>query len=213
MRVIKQSFTFMTAIYGTDALKFLEKCGRTCYKSEDKITPDSARYFVGKLIQAGHTSVLEHVNVTVRIITNRGVSHELVRHRIASYSQESTRWCDYGKEGSIIVILPVWLYNVPELAKDYQAWESAMLHAEESYFQMRRLGWGPEKARGVLPNDLKTEIVMTANLREWRLVFSQRCPKNAHPQMRALMQEMLVQFKEMLPVIFDDLYARIICGL
>lgn len=205
MRIVKQGYKFIDPPWPTSALCQLESIGRTCYKSEDMITSDSARFFVAKLIKAGHTSVLEHVSVTMRIITNRGVTHELVRHRIASYSQESTRWCDYGKEGSITVILPVWLYDVPKVTEEYTTWETAMFNAEAAYFCMRRLGWGAEKARGVLPNDLKTEIVMTANLREWRLVFSQRCAKNAHPQMRELMQGMLADFKELFPVIFDDL--------
>jgi len=216
MRIIKQSFSFVESvpISGSLVLYQLERIGRTCYKSENRITDDSARFFVAKLIKAGHTSVLEHVSVTVRIITNRGVSHELVRHRIASYSQESTRWCDYGKEGSITVILPVWLsFGKDTDSEASLAWEHAMKNAEVAYFTLRRLGWGAEKARGVLPNDLKTEIVMTANLREWRLIFGQRCAKNAHPQMRLLMQEILLNFRDRFPVIFDDLdyEGQIIC--
>ena len=207
MRIVQQSYTFINPPWATTILKQLETIGRTCYKSEDKITTTSAEFFVAKLIKNGHTSVLEHITITVRIITNRGVTHELVRHRIASYSQESTRWCDYGKEGEITVIFPVWL-DEDKVGTERLAWGRAMSNAEAAYFEMRRLGWGPEKARGVLPNDLKTEIVMTANLREWRLVFGQRCSDRAHPQMRALMRDMLTDFKAMFPVIFDDLNEK-----
>lgn len=204
MRIIKQSHEILTMLDGDGILMDLERAGRTCYQSISIITPETAREFVKKIIKNGHESVLEHHNITVRFITNRGVTHELVRHRLASYSQESTRYCDYGKTGQVTFILPVWL-SFGTVHPEFTKWESAMKAAEWYYKDLRRDGWGPEKAREVLPNALKTEIVMTANLREWRWVFSQRTTKNAHPQMRELMLGLLEDLRKQIPVIFDTL--------
>ncbi|MFP4284622.1 MAG: FAD-dependent thymidylate synthase [Desulfovermiculus sp.] len=205
MRVIQpgHEIVFMP---GTDEiLRLLELAGRTCYKSEDKITDDSAAGFVGRIVRSGHESVIEHANITVRFIIDRGVSHELVRHRLAAYSQESTRYANYSQERfgrEITVIKPCfWEKGSPE----YELWEKAMGQAEESYMQLLDQGASPQQARAVLPNSLKTEVVMTANLREWRHVFRLRCQKAAHPQIREVMLGLLADLQKRIPVLFDDL--------
>jgi len=190
---------------GEDVLKHIEAAGRTCYKSEDKITPDSAAKFVKMILKSGHESVVEHASATVRFICDRGVTHELVRHRLAAYSQESTRYANYSKDrfgNEITVIRPVfWQQGSPE----YERWERAMLATEAAYLEMVAGGARPEEARSVLPNSLKTEIVMTANLREWRHVFRLRCGGPAHPQIREIMLPLLDEFARRMPALFDDL--------
>lgn len=225
MKIIRQSWRFLRGFGDIEALGIIEIAGRTCYKSEDKIEDDSATKFVRQIIASGHHSVLEHASVSVRIITDRGVTHETVRHRLASYSQESTRYCNYsqlkfGRE--ITVILPVWFekeFNCESrslkginkedmlwMSSDpYFTWQVSCQYAEQAYFKLLDLGQSPQQARSVLPNSLKTEIVMTANLREWRHFFSLRCSPAAHPQMRDLALSMLRGFKGAIPVLFDDL--------
>ena len=160
MKIVKPSFEILTPIDGISILKTLEIAGRTCYKSEDKITDDSAQAFVRKLIKSGHEAMIEHFNISVRIICDRGVSHEIVRHRIASYAQESTRYCNYGKDGEITVIEPFfWAEESPE----YQLWRTSCLVAEDTYLYLIQQGTSPQEARSVLPNSLKTEIVVTSS--------------------------------------------------
>ena len=209
---------------GDAILRKIELCGRTCYKSEDRITEDSARKFVSGIIKSGHHSVIEHVNITVRFVCDRGISHELVRHRLASYSQESTRYCRYTADkfgNQITVILPVGFDGrligehsnnslIPDPLRDdidgteQISWINACIDAEYYYFQMLERGAKPEIARSVLPNSLKTEIVMTCNLREWKHVFRMRCQKAAHPQIRELMLPLLKELHEKIPVVFDE---------
>ena len=215
MEVIGQSWSWVNK--PVNPLQLIELAGRTCYKSESKITPESAAKFVQRITESGHHSVIEHVNATVRFITDRGVTHELVRHRLAAYSQESTRYCNYGKE-HIQFILPVWMpsnyigiYNLDinsELASTTNPnliWIRSMLNTEKDYKELLAQGWRPEQARDVLPNSLKTEIIMTANVREWRHVFTLRTSKAAHPQIRELMLSCLKGFQEEIPVIFDGI--------
>jgi len=195
-------------------MRNIEKAGRTCYKSEDKITNDSADKFVEMLLSKGHESVIEHEKITVRIICDRGVSHELVRHRIASFSQESTRYCNYSKDkydNEIIFIIPPWLnlkqgkYTCSELiSTDRDVWLRNMKDSELDYMYLTQVhGWSAQKARSVLPNALKTEIVITANLREWREIFRQRTAPAAHPQMREIMIPLLETLQKRLPIIFN----------
>lgn len=183
-----------------EMLRRIERFGRVCYKSEGRITEDSAARFVVNLIRAGHESVIEHEKITVLFVTNRGVTHEIVRHRIASYSQESTRYCNYG--GVITFIRPFYFV---EGSAQYREWYSVVAAAAKAYKKLLDLGAKPEEARGVLPNDLKTEIVVTCNLREWRHFFKLRCSKKAHPQIRQIAIPTLLKFRELLPVVFDDL--------
>lgn len=225
MKLIKPSFRIISEIDGRDILRRIEIAGRTCYKSEDRITENSAKEFVQMVLKRGHESVIEHQSVTVRIICDRGVSHELVRHRIASYSQESTRYCNYSKDkfgNQITFIIPCWspeitegiyssrdvyqesiLYNSNIQSDSY--WVAHMFTCETQYFHLIKEGWSPQQARSVLPNSLKTEIVITANLREWRLIFKQRTAQAAHPQMREIMIPMLEEFKLEIPIVFDDI--------
>lgn len=210
MRVIKPSYEILTGVSegGIKELQHIEKIGRVCYKSEDKIAEDggSAKSFVKMIIGRGHEAMIEHSSLAVKFIVDRGVSHELVRHRIASFAQESTRYCNYSKEKfgrEITVIKPCWLDD--ETAADYRSWEGAMRFAESKYFDLLDRGWVPQQARSVLPNSTKTEIVITANYREWRNFFKLRTAKAAHPQMQEVTRPLLRELKEKLPVIFDDI--------
>ena len=198
MRIINASYKIETPIDGAEILKQVEKAGRTCYKSEDRITDKSAENFVRKLIERGHESVLEHESITVRFVCDRGISHEIVRHRLASYSQESQRYVRYN--GDIEFINP----HMPN-AKAYEAWQELCEHAEETYRELLSYGVQPQQARSVLPNSVKTEVVMTANLREWRHFLKLRTAKAAHPQMRELTVPLLHELQERIPVVFDDI--------
>ena len=204
MRIIEPSFVIMP-VNGEEILKNIELAGRTCYKSEDKITEDSARKFVAGIIKSGHESVIEHEKITVRIICDRGVTHEIVRHRIASYSQESTRYCNYSnvKFGNELTFIRPFYWKNDGLKMDI--WEDAMRLIEEKYMDLITLGATPQEARAILPNSLKTEIVVTMNLREWRHFFKVRCSPAAHPQMREIAIPILKKFKEIIPVVFDDI--------
>ncbi|KKL90414.1 hypothetical protein LCGC14_1904920 [marine sediment metagenome] len=207
-------------------MKAIEKAGRTCYKSEDKITNESADKFVRMLFEHDppHESVIEHEKITVRLICDRGVSHEMVRHRLASYSQESTRYCNYNTDkhdNQITFILPCWFpddllgtyidyVDFPKSShEDKMIWINSMVNCEEDYISLINKGWKPQQARSVLPNALKTEIVVTANLREWRLIMKQRTAKAAHPQMREIMIPLLTTFAARLPVIFADIFRNL----
>ena len=205
MKIINASYSIETPIDGAEMLKRIEKAGRTCYKSEDRITDESAEAFVRKLIERGHESVLEHESITVRFICDRGVSHEIVRHRLASYSQESTRYCNYSGNrfrNQITFIKPCFL---EEGTGGYKLWKQAMFVAEKEYFELLNWGCTPQEARSVLPNSIKTEVVMTANLREWRHFLKLRTAKAAHPQMRELTVPLLKELQEWIPVVFDDI--------
>ena len=199
MKIIEQSWEWLQK--PEFPLELIEQAGRTCYKSEDKITNDSAKKFVLTILKSGHESVIEHVNASVKFITNRGVTHELVRHRLCAFSQESTRYVKY--DGDMEFIKPVWWETSDEAPKF--EWERAMKNAEEAYLNLLRQGWRPEQAREVLPNSLKTEIVVSANMREWRHIFKLRTSKAAHPQIRELMLSCLKGFRKEIPVLFDDI--------
>ena len=218
MKIIKPKVeVILCPVTGNDALKIIEGIGRTCYKSEELMTNDSAEKFVRRIIDSGHHSVIEHLNYTAHITCDRGVSHEIVRHRIASYSQESTRYCNYSKgkfDGEITCIdITEGIELCPKTGKLSEqvkgdiiaVWWLAMEAAEASYMKMIELGASPQIARSVLPNSLKTEIIVTMNLREWRHFFKLRSAKAAHPQMREVVIPLLKWFKKLIPVIFDDI--------
>lgn len=194
-----------------DMLKKIEKIGRVCYKSEDKIKDGTAEKFIKGIIKRGHESVIEHESISVRFICDRGVSHEIVRHRIASYSQESTRYCNYANEkyGEQITCIDIasgfkYDLNNENDRKKYDIWVNAMKNSEESYFKMIELGASPQEARCVLPNSLKTEIVATMNIRGWRNFFKLRTAKAAHPQFREIACMLLQVFAKNYPVFFED---------
>lgn len=205
MKIIKPYAQIVDNIDGQEVLKKIEACGRVCYKSEGRIKDGSAEKFVASIIQRGHEAVLEHVSVTVKFVVDRGVSHEIVRHRLASYCQESTRYCNYSKDdfcSEITVIRPSFL---EEGTTAWNYWESNCHVAERSYFDMLAWGYTPQEARCVLPHSLKTEAVMTANLREWRTFFKLRTAVAAHPQMLEVTRPLLDKLKTLVPVVFDDL--------
>ncbi|MBQ9411507.1 MAG: FAD-dependent thymidylate synthase [Oscillospiraceae bacterium] len=205
MQIIDPSFSFLQEIDGVAMVRRIEAIGRVCYKSEGKITEDSYRKFLSGIIARGHESVIEHEKVTVRLICDRGVTHELVRHRLASYSQESTRYCNYTQDrfgGELTFIRPFFWDTDSE---KYRIWKEAMEAAERSYFRLIELGATPQEARSILPNSLKTEIVVTMDLREWRHFFSLRCAASAHPQIRQVAIPLLEAFREKIPVLFDDI--------
>ena len=212
MKIIKPSIEIIDMDSYESILKKIEKIGRVCYKSESKITEDSAEKFIPNLLTRQHESVIEHESVTVRMICDRGVTHEIVRHRIASYSQESTRYCNYAgdKFDNQITVIDLAsgfsydLSNENDKAK-YDVWTTAMQQAEQSYFRMLELGATPQEARSVLPNSLKTEIVVTMNLRSWRNFFRLRVDSHAHPQMREVAQLLYREFEEKLPVFVSGL--------
>nr|DAF99862.1 MAG TPA: Thymidylate synthase complementing protein [Siphoviridae sp. ctJT77] len=212
MKIINASTEILTPITG-DELRQIEYAGRTCYKSEDKITDDSAKKFVENLIKRGHEAMLEHGSLSVKFICDRGVSHELVRHRLASFAQESTRYCNYSKDkfgNELTFIKPIFL---EEDSDSYEYWENAMSDAEIYYFAMLGHGCTPQEARSVLPNSIKTEVVMTANYREWRHFFWLRAARKtgpAHPQMEELTIPLLREVVNKIPVVFDDIYRSLL---
>jgi thymidylate synthase (FAD) len=208
MRLLNASYDIMRCPDGKECLKWLELIGRICYKSEGRITATSAEAFVRKLLSGNrrkHLSVLEHETIRVRFICDRAISHQLVRHRHASPSQESQRFCNYTKgrfDGNVAFVLP----------SDFD-WNDeadlrllvALSHAEDAYFDQIRRGKKPQRARKVLPNAAKTEVVLTANLRAWRNILFVRSAPDADPDMRALMVPLLADFQRRIPVVFDDI--------
>lgn len=198
MQITNPSFKILTPIMVIEGmLQRIEAAGRTCYKSEDKITEESADAFIKMIVARGHETVIEHEIMSVRVICDRGVTHEMVRHRIATYSQESTRYCNYSKLG-IQFIEP----------SDFELNESDMEMLgliQAHYIECIDNGRTPQQARYFLPNGLKTEIVMTCNLREWRHFFKLRTSSAAHPDIRAIARLMLHEFQFLIPIIFDDI--------
>lgn len=219
MKIISPSYKILTPISenGKDELKRIEQAARVCYKSENRITETSAKSMVKNLIKNGHEAMLEHSQLSVLFTVDRGVSHEIVRHRLASMAQESTRYCNYGNDkfGNEITVIDICGglnldkktsgLERDEAMQIYWDWESAMKVAERYYFDLLKDGVSPQIARSVLPNSLKTELVMTANYREWRHFFKLRTAKDAHPQMREVTIPLLKELKEKIPVIFDDI--------
>ena len=209
MRIIDPSVELINApTYGA-LLNTIEVAGRVCYKSEDKIQEGSAEKFIVGIIKRGHEAVLEHGVLTVKFICDRGVSHEIVRHRIASYCQESTRYCNYSQDkfgNEITVIRPCFL---TEGTKEYELWRRACDRAESAYFDMLICGCTPQEARSVLPNSLKTEVVMTANIREWRHFIKLRASEKAHPQMRQIACMLANKLAEEYPVFFKEVNSNV----
>lgn len=212
MILVKPSFEILSVMSEGQELSLIEVAGRVCYKSEDKITPTSSQQFCQRLTKLGHESVIEHSAMMVKFIVDRGVSHELVRHRLCAVSQESTRYCNY--KGGVTYVIPPWIklpageydddFDVDILSPEERTWYIAMVNDEIDY-KILLSSWSPQQARSVLPNSLKTEIVVTANFREWRHIFKLRTSKAAHPQMREIMIPLLKEAKQRIPVIFDNI--------
>lgn len=232
MKLIKPKVEILDKLDERDVVGRIATVARTCYKSEDMRTADKAYVLVRRLIDSKHDAMLEFVDITVKFTTDRAIANELVRHRLASYAQESTRYCNYSKDkfgNELTFIIPSWL-NIPE--GDYTWWNgdwvdmdklkinlpdnddatNIWLHnlknAEYSYIKLIDEGWKPQQARSVLPLCTKTEITMKANLREWRHFFKLRCSTAAHPDMRVLALDLLKQFHEQIPIVFDDLHDQ-----
>lgn len=233
MKLIKPTVKILDKLNGQAILKCIEEVARNCYKSEDKITEDSATKLVQRLIESKHEAMLEFVDVTVKFTTSIGITREIIRHRLSSFANESTRYCNYNKDkfnSEITFIIPSYL-DIPEGNYTYwdgdwvdmnemkiqlpvdnkdviSSWLFALNHAETTYRILSNKGWKAEQAREVLPMSTKSELCMKANLREWRHFFKLRCSTAAHPDMRALALDLLKQFHEQIPVVFDDIYNQ-----
>lgn len=206
MKIIEPSFEILRVT--PNLTELIEFAARTCYKSEKSTTNVTSVPLIEHLLQSGHESVIEHASATVKIICDRGISHEIVRHRLCSFSQESTRYCNYSKdrfENQITVIKP-FFWEIDTIK--YAHWKDAMEYAENYYLDLLDMGATPQQARAVLPISTKTEIVMTANMREWRTIFKQRCSQAAHPQMRQIMLPLLRTFYRRICMLFDDIYNK-----
>lgn len=211
MRVINAGYEIISDLNGAEILKHIERCARVCYKSEDRITAGSAEKMVAALIRSGHEAMLEHYSFTVKFICDRGVSHELVRHRIASFAQESSRYCCYAKDkfGKELTFINPCFWE-PD-SDNYARWFHEMDEAEKTYLAMIESGATPEQARDILPTSIKTEIVMTANLREWRHFFKLRAEGTTgkpHPQMLEITIPLLKELKQKILVVFDDIMSE-----
>lgn len=209
MKIIKPYVKILEDITEQELLSKLELFGRVCYKSEEKITEKSSEKFIKMLLKSGHESVLEHEKITVRVVCDRGVTHEIVRHRIASYSQESTRYCNYSKDkfgNELTFIEPCfWKDGTENNNLKKELWKKNLAEIEKSYLKLLDLGASPQEARSILPNSLKTEIIISMNIREWRHFFKLRTSERAHPQMREVAIMILEEFKNRYSVLFLDL--------
>ena len=205
MKIIEPSVELVGEIDSEKIMRHIELAGRVCYKSESRISDKTAEKFIANIIKSGHESVIEHVSLTFKIICDRGVTHEIVRHRLASYSQESSRYCDYSNDkfgGELTFIKPCFWSEDDE---NFLLWKNTMAQLEKTYLEMRKNGARPEQARSILPNSLKTEIFMTANLREWRHFLKLRTANRAHPQMREVALKIYKILHENLPILFSDI--------
>ncbi|SLM33065.1 ThyX [Desulfamplus magnetovallimortis] len=206
MKIIQPCFEILHMADTDEIYRHLELAARTCYKSEDKISSGTAAQFLKRIVKSGHESVIEHISISARIVCDRGVTHELVRHRLCSFSQESTRYANYSKEkfGNEITVIKPFFWK--EDSQAYETWKEAMKACEKAYLALIENGAKAQEARSVLPNSLKTDIIITANIREWRHIFKLRCSKASHPQMREIMLPMLEEFYKRVPVLFETLY-------
>ena len=212
MKIVQPSIEILSTESYEEMLLRIERAGRVCYKSEGAIGDGSAERFIKNILKRGHESVIEHGSITVKVTCDRGVTHEIVRHRIASYSQESTRYCNYANDKfdsqiSCIDLATGFQYDLNDEKdlKKYEVWQEAMKSAEQYYFKMLELGARPEEARSILPNSLKTEIVMTMDLREWRHFIRLRGSRAAHPQIAEITAQIRDEFVKRYPVFFEDL--------
>ena len=208
MKIIEASAELAQEIDAEQIMKHIERAGRVCYKSESRISDTSADKFIANIIKSGHESVIEHVSLTFKIICDRGVTHEIVRHRLASYSQSSTRYCNYASDkfGNELTFIKPCFWKEDD--ENYLLWKQTLEVAEKNYLAMIKNGARPEQARSILPNSLKTEIFMTANLREWRHFLKLRTSKRAHPQMREVALKIHKILVENLPIIFSDIIVE-----
>lgn len=205
VKIVSPSIEVITPLDGDYILKHLERCARNCYKSEDKITSDSAQKMIKKLIDLGHEAMIEHFSVTVKLTTDVGAYKDLTRHRHASFAIESTRFCNYskGKYGNELTFMKP--SNMEEGTPVYNIWYQTMLDIEKHYLNMAAEGAAVDQLRMLLPHSTKADVFMTANLREWRHIFKLRCAPATHPSVREIMTMLLNEFRSQLPVLFDDI--------
>ena len=206
MKLVEESYEILTDLSNTlHILKQIELAGRTCYKSEDRITDDSCIQFCKMIIERGHEACIEHSQLSVKFTVDRAIANEIVRHRLCSFCQESTRYINYSKNkfGNEIKVIVPWCLEKESSA--YNIWYDACKHAESSYMEMLGAGVKPEIARNVLPLSTASELIVTANIREWRHLLRLRTTEFAHPQMRHLMRLLLIELREKIPVLFDDI--------
>ncbi len=202
MRIV-EPWIKVEKIDGKQIMKRIERACRTCYRSEGKITEDSYKKLIKNCITSGHESVLEHEKVTVRIYSDIGSYKDLTRHRFASFSVESTRYCSYDKDkygNEIAIMNPVYI----EDKEVYEVWKKTMEGMEKGYMEMKRLGASTDMCREVLPHSTAGEYTMTANIREWKHILKLRTNKRVHPSIRQVLIPLLKYFKEQMPEIFDD---------
>lgn len=201
MKIVKAGFEILSPTNGPEIIHTIERAARTCYKSNSSTFAESLE-FVRKLIKNGHEAMIEHApHLSVKFICDRGISHEIVRHRLFSFAQESTRYCDYLKNGEVQVICPVEI-----TVENSKAWATAVETACDTYNLLRERGVSPQIARSVLPTALKTELIVTGNYREWRHFLKLRTKKSAHPQMRELTIPLLIKLQNLVPVLFEDIH-------
>lgn len=205
VKIVSPNIEVITPLDGDYILKHLERCARNCYKSEDKITADSAQKMIKKLIDLGHEAMIEHFSVTVKLTTDVGAYKDLTRHRHASFAIESTRFCNYskGKYGNELTFMKP--SNMEEGSDIYNIWYQAMADIEKHYLSMAAKGAAVDQLRMLLPHSTKADVFMTANLREWRHIFKLRCVPATHPSVREIMTMLLNEFRSQLPVLFDDI--------
>ena len=211
MKIVQPQIQCLTQLNGIEILKHLERIARTCYKSQDRITEDgeSAKKLIANLIKAGHTAMIEHYSISMNYVSNIASYKDLSRHRHTAYAIESTRYCSYDKDkfGNEIKFLePV---EIPRGTPEYLAWYEAMIHLEAIYMRMARAGAKPDQLSLLLPQSTAAEFNITANLREWRHIFELRALGHSRPCIKQIMQPTLSLFAQQIPVIFDDLYARL----
>ena len=186
-------------------MKNLERACRTCYRSEDKITEESYKTLLKNCINRGHESILEHEKITIRMVCDIGVYKDLTRHRHASFSIESTRYCNYGKDKFDNEIKFIAPENIEKGTKLYQEWQTSCEEIEKHYIKMVELGATPDQMRMILPHSTAAVVTMTANIREWKHILSLRCTKHAHPAVEQVMIPLLLHFKENMPEIFGNI--------
>lgn len=204
MKIIEPYYEILTQINGKEALQTIEYCARTCYQSYDKQTDDSCFQFVKMLMDRHHESCLEHYSFSVKFVVDRAIQNEIVRHRLSSFCVESSRYCNFSKDkfGKEITVIKPFFYK--EGTAEFEYWRKAMLMSEQAYMFLVSNS-KPEEARCVLPLSLKTETIMTANLREWRHFFTLRTSPFSHPQMRQITIPLLKDLKNLIPIVFDDI--------
>ena len=205
VKIIEPKVEIITPIDGDYILKHLELCARNCYKSEDKITTDSAKTMIKKLLEMGHEAMIEHFAITVKLTTDVGAYKDLTRHRMASFAIESTRFCNYskGKYGNELTFMRP--SNMEEGSEIYNIWYKTMEMIENSYMEMAAKGAKADQLRIMLPHSTKADVIMTANIREWRHIFKLRCAPAAHPSVQEIMLLLLKEFRKQIPIFFEDI--------